>query len=165
MLSVGLFYRAILRALTCSLPVGSLYEMCLAARQQPAEEVVAPPRQELWHLYKRPANANDAPPPSKLDKQSAGASTTIAAASATAPDVSDAADSPGNAEAAASALSDDDLDAPGHLAAPDELSGASGSLSATSLDLKRKQSEVGDEGEEEAVEEYLRLKRARELTQ
>ncbi|KAL1698179.1 hypothetical protein EV121DRAFT_274605 [Schizophyllum commune] len=145
--------------------MGSLFDMCLAARQQPAKEVIAPPNQELWRLYARPSNAKDVPAPSKLDKQSAGASTTIAAASATAADVSDAADSPGNAEAAASSLSDDDLDAPGHLAAPDELSGASGSLSATSLDLKRKQSEVGDEGEEEAVEEYLRLKRARELTQ
>ncbi|KAL1725404.1 hypothetical protein EV714DRAFT_240047 [Schizophyllum commune] len=145
--------------------MGSLFDMCLAARQQPPEEVIAPPNQELWRLYARPSNAKDVPAPSKLDKQSAGASTTIAAASATAADVSDAADSPGNAEAAASALSDDDLDAPGHLAAPEGLSGASGSLSAISSDLKRKQSAAGDEGEEEAVEEYLRLKRARELTQ
>ena len=158
MLSVGLFYRAILRALTCSLPVGSLYEMCLAARQQPAEEVVAPPRQELWHLYKRPANANDAPPPSKPDKQTVKSSATVAAAFVTVADASVAADSPGNAEATL-------LDAPDDLAAPEELSGASGTLSAISSDLKRKQSEAGDEGDEEAVEEYLRLKRARELTQ
>ncbi|KAL1721602.1 hypothetical protein EV715DRAFT_262086 [Schizophyllum commune] len=142
--------------------VGSLFDMCLAARQQPAEEVVAPPRQELWHLYKRPANANDAPPPSKPDKQTVKSSATVAAASATVADASVAADSPGNAEAT---LSDDDLNAPDDLAAPEELSGASGTLSAISSDLKRKQSEAGDEGEEEAVEEYLRLKRARELTQ
>ncbi|KAI4517006.1 hypothetical protein K525DRAFT_251974 [Schizophyllum commune Loenen D] len=145
--------------------VGSLFDMCLAARQQPAEEVVAPPRQELWHLYKRPANANDAPPPSKPEKQSVKAFTSVTAASATVADASDAANASRNAEVPVSALSDDDLDAPGDLAAPEELSGASGSLSATSLDLKRKQSEAGDEGEEEAVEEYLRLKRARELTQ
>ncbi|KAL1698749.1 hypothetical protein EV121DRAFT_296865 [Schizophyllum commune] len=145
--------------------MGSLFDMCLAARQQPAEEVIAPPRQELWHLYKRPSNANDAPPPSKLDKQTVKSSATVAAASATVADASDAANASGNAEVPVSALSDDDLDAPDDLAVPEELSGASGSLSAISSDLKRKQSEAGDEGEEEAVEEYLRLKRARELTQ
>ncbi|KAL1757040.1 hypothetical protein FB107DRAFT_247890 [Schizophyllum commune] len=155
--------------------VDALFRSYFAGRQQPLGEPIAPIHRELWNLCAPPSTTDNEPTPSDTDEQTldaaaivAAASATVAAASATVTDASDAVDSSGNAEALVAALSDDELDASdnrdasAHLAAPSEVSGASDDLSATSPALKRKQD---DDGEEEEVEESVRMKRARESTQ